>query len=61
MGVEYPTVFVMSSDSMLGLSWPELTSTDSHELVEMGREVSCSMDTDTTGSWVGGLTVVSAV
>ena len=61
MGVEYPTVFVMSPDSMLGLSWPELMSIDSHEPVETGGEVSCSMDTDTTGSWVSGLTVVSAV
>ena len=54
-------MFVMSPDSTLGLSWPELTSTDSHEPVETGGDVSCSMDTDTTGSWVGGLTVVSAV
>ena len=51
-------MFVMSPDSMLGLSWPELASTDSHEPVEMGGEVSCSMDADT---WVSGLTVVSAV
>ena len=61
MGVEYPTVFVISPDSMLGLSWPELTSTESHEPVETGGEVSCSMDTDTSGSWVGGLMIVGNV